>query len=59
MALAIDEMHGRGPSNEMHPQLQPKNVKVRLAAKGVFVLFITKKMVHGLCGPYDTWAWLK
>ena len=30
MALAIDKMHRRGPSDEMHPRLQPKKFKVRL-----------------------------
>ena len=30
LALAIDKKHGRGPSNEMRPQLQPNKAKVRL-----------------------------
>ena len=30
MTLAVDTIHGRGPSNKMHPQLQPKKTKVRL-----------------------------
>ena len=28
--LAVDIMHGRGPSSKMRPQLQPKKNKVRL-----------------------------
>ena len=31
MALAVDIMHKRGLSNEMHIQLQPKKTKVRLS----------------------------
>ena len=27
LALAVDKMHGRGPSNEMRPQLQPKKAR--------------------------------
>ena len=30
MALNIDLMHGRGMSNKMHHQFQPKETKVRL-----------------------------
>ena len=30
MALAVDVVDRRGPSNEMRCQLQPKNPKVRL-----------------------------
>ena len=30
MVLAVDIMYGRGSSNEMCPQLQPKKTKVRL-----------------------------
>ena len=30
MALAVDVIDGRGPSNEMCHQLQPKKVKLRL-----------------------------
>ena len=30
MALAIAIINRRGPSNEMHNQLQPKKTKVRL-----------------------------
>ena len=30
MTLAIDVIRRRGPSNEIHRQLQPKNTKVRL-----------------------------
>ena len=30
MALAINVMHGRGPSNAMRTQLQPKKIEVRL-----------------------------
>ena len=30
MALAINVMHERAPSNEMRTQLQPKKTKVRL-----------------------------
>ena len=30
MALAVDVINRRGPSNEMHHQLQPKKTKVRL-----------------------------
>ena len=29
-ALAVDVIDRRGPSNEMHRQLQPKKTKVRL-----------------------------
>ena len=29
MALAVDKMHGRDPSNEMRHQLWPKKTKVR------------------------------
>ena len=29
MALAVDIMHGCGPSNKMRIQLQPKKTKVR------------------------------
>ena len=32
MALAINIMHGRGPSNERHTQLQPKKTKDWLLA---------------------------
>ena len=30
MALAVDVIDRRGPSNEMHRQLQPKKAEVRL-----------------------------
>ena len=30
MALAVDVIDMRGPSNEMHRQLQPNKTKVRL-----------------------------
>ena len=30
MAVAVDVIDRRGPSNEMHRQLQPKKPKVRL-----------------------------
>ena len=30
MALAVNVIHGHGPSNEMHRQLEPKNSKVTL-----------------------------
>ena len=49
MALAINIMHGRGPSDEMYPQLQPKKTKIRyltLQQKALCVLYITKKMEH-------------
>ena len=39
MVFAINMMHGRGPSNKMHPQLQPKKGKAELVdnivAKGI------------------------
>ena len=38
MALAIDIMHGRRPSNKMRPMLQPKKTTilvVNIAAKGI------------------------
>ena len=30
MALAADIIHGNGPRNKMHPQLQPKKIKAKL-----------------------------
>ena len=35
MILAIGIMHGCGPCNETHPQLQPNKVKVRKAVLAV------------------------
>ena len=52
MALAIepDIIHGRGPRNEMHPQLQLKNTRAKwyqslryVASKVVCVLYIANK----------------
>ena len=63
MALAIDIMHERGPSNEMCPQLQPKTTKVRLYwllikhQKVYYVLYITNKLEHGPCHQYNAWMW--
>ena len=53
MALAVNIMHGCGPSDEMHHQLQPKNTKViaiDIAAKGV---------LHAKNRRYNTWVWLE
>ena len=44
MALTIDIMHGRGPSNKMRTQLQAKNkavLAIDMAAKGINALYIT------------------
>ena len=55
MALAVDKMHGRGPSDKMSPWLQPKKTKVRLyqllilQQKASYELYITNKTEHG---PY-------
>ena len=40
MALAVDIMHGHGPSNEMHHQLQPRKTKV---CKGILTVSIATK----------------
>ena len=45
MALAIDIMHGHGPSNEMHPQLQHKKTKIRLYG----LLLKQQKVSYALC----------
>ena len=55
MTLAIDKIHGRGPSDKMRPQLQPKKTKVRLyqplilQQKASYTLYITNKTEHGPC----------
>ena len=50
MAIAVDAIDRRGPSNEMHHQLQPEKTKVRkailavyIAAKDVYLLFVANK----------------
>ena len=53
MNLAVNVIDRRGPSNEMHCQLQLKKAKVRLhvlaiyiAAKTFYLPFITNKTEH-------------
>ena len=49
IVLAVDIMHGHGPSNKMHTQLQPKKTKVRLyesliwQQKVLYVLYVINK----------------
>ena len=55
IALAADIMHGHGPSNKMHHQLQPKKTQVRLYWSLIkqqqvsYALYITSKRENG---PY-------
>ena len=64
MALAIDIIHGHGPSNEMHHQLQPMKTKVSVLAfntvvqqKVSYALYIINKMEHDPFHQYNAWVW--
>ena len=65
MALAIDIIYWRGPSNKVCHQLQSKKTNVRLylplilQQKALQVRYITSKREHGPCRRYNAWAWLE
>ena len=44
MSFAVDIMHGCGPSNKMHHQLQPKKINIKL-----YWLLMQKKASHVPC----------
>ena len=53
MTLAVNIMHGHGPSNKIHHQLQAKKTNLRkavlvvnIATKVFYALFIAKKTEH-------------
>ena len=53
MTLAVDKIHGGGPSDKMRPQLQPKKTKVRLYQP----LILQQKVSYALYITNKTGAW--
>ena len=53
MALAIDVMHGCGPSNKMRIQLQPKKTKVH---KAILAVSMAAKRHYTQCTLLTRWS---